>query len=225
MATTVTFEDRLCIPAIDSLEDFRRWLQSEEFPEHGRIDYVAGGIEVDMSPENLFYHGSLKTRICGVIDAIVEKRALGYVFSDATRITCVEAGVSAEPDIVVLTDEAIDTGRVKLVPIASQEEGQYIEIEGPPDLIVEIVSDSSVKKDTKRLPAAYYAGGVPEFWLVDVRRDPIVFQIHDRGPQGFRAVSPDSNDFQRSPVLGKCFRLERGTNPSGRPIYTLHVAD
>ena len=61
-------------------------------------------------------------------------------------------------------------GRVRLVPKASSETADYIEIEGPPDLIVEIVSDSSVCKDTKRLPAAYFAAGVPEFWLVDARR-------------------------------------------------------
>ena len=35
----------------------------DDFPERGRIDYIAGQIEVDMSPEDLFTHGSLKTEI------------------------------------------------------------------------------------------------------------------------------------------------------------------
>ncbi len=60
MATAVVFEDQLRIPPIASLEDFRRWVRSEHFPERGRIDYVTGEIEVDMSPENLFFHGTLK---------------------------------------------------------------------------------------------------------------------------------------------------------------------
>jgi Uma2 family endonuclease len=224
MATAVVFEDQLRIPPIASLEDFRRWVRSEHFPERGRIDYVTGEIEVDMSPENLFFHGTLKSRICRVLDAIVEQQKLGYVFTDATRITCLEAGVSAEPDIVVLSDVAIDSGRVKLVPKSSGEEGHYIEIEGPPDLIVEIVSDSSEKKDTQRLPAAYFAAGVPEFWLVDARREPLYFQIHHRGADRFVAASSDASGFQRSLVLGKSFRLERETNAHGRPAYTLHVS-
>jgi Uma2 family endonuclease len=125
----------------------------------------------------------------------------------------------------VLFEAAIDSGRVTLVRDSSGEEGQFIEIEGPPDLIVEIVSDSSEKKDTQRLPAAYFAGGVPEFWLVDARREQLVFQIHRRGADQFIPAATDAAGFQRSLVLAKGFRLERGKNAHGRPVYTLHVAE
>ncbi len=37
--------------------------------------------------------------------------------------------------------------------------GRYVELEGAPDLVVEIVSDSSVAKDTQRLPPRYAAAG------------------------------------------------------------------
>jgi Uma2 family endonuclease len=225
MCTALIFEDELCIPAISSLDDFRHWMRSDEFPERGRIDYVAGRMEIDMSPENLFFHGKLKGRICATLVELVEGLEIGHVFVDSTRITCVGADVSAEPDVVVLTDEAIDTGRVKLIPAASGGEDSYIEIEGPPDLIVEIVSDSSVNKDTKRLPVAYFAGGVPEFWLVDARRERLSFQIHDRGETTFHAIAADADGFQRSPLLNKRFRLERRKNSRGRPAYILHVAD
>ena len=114
-----------------------------------------------MSPENLFFHGTLKGRIYATLLELVEQEELGYLFTDCTRISSIAGDVSAEPDIVLLTDDAIDTGRVTLVPKSSGEEAGYVEIEGPPDLIVEIVSDSSVKKDTERLPAAYFAAGVP----------------------------------------------------------------
>src|SRR5438132_889149 len=142
MATAIIFEDQLRIPPIACLDDFRKWARSDEFPEKGRIDYVDGEIEVDMSPENLFYHGSLKTRISAALDNIVEEQEIGHVFVDSTRVTCVEAGLSAEPDIVYLSDEAIDSGRVTLIPKSSGEQGHFVEIEGPPDLVVEVVSDS-----------------------------------------------------------------------------------
>lgn len=223
MATAVVFEDRFRIPPIASLSDFRKWLRSDEFPERGRIDYLTGEIEVDMSPENLFFHGTLKGEIYAVLLDCVKKQELGYLFTDRTRITCLEAGVSAEPDIVFVSDDAIDTGRVRLVPASSGDDNDYIEIEGPPDLIVEIVSKSSEKKDTKRLPPAYFVAGVPEFWLVDARHEQLLFQIHHRGPDRFIPTATDAAGFQRSQLLGKGFRLERGKNAHGRPVYSLHA--
>jgi Uma2 family endonuclease len=224
MATAVVFGDQLRIPPIASLDDFRRWIRSDEFPQRGRIDYLSDEIEVDMSPENLFYHGTLKGEIYAVLLGCVKKQSLGYLFTDRTRVTCIEAGVSTEPDIVMLSDDSIDTGRVALVPKSGGEEGHYVEIEGPPDLIIEIVSDSSEKKDTQRLPAAYFAAGVPEFWLVDARHQPLFFQIHHRGEDRFIPAATDAAGFQQSPVLGKSFRLERETNAHGRPAYSLHIS-
>jgi Uma2 family endonuclease len=225
MATAILLEEQLRIPPIASLEDFRRWMRSDEFPEHGRIDYVDGHIEVDMSPEDLFCHGTIKTEIEGVLYNCVKRHEHLYLFTDCTRVTCSAGGVSAEPDIVLLSEDAIESGHVKLVPKASGEKDRYTEIEGPPELIVEIVSDSSERKDKKQLPPAYFAGGVPEFWLVDARPKTLMFQIHDRSDDGFRPVAADGEGFQRSAILGKRFRLERSRNDRGRPIYTLHVAD
>ena len=54
MSCAVLFEEQLRIPAINSLKDFRRWLRTDDFPERGRIDYIAGQIEINMSPEDLF---------------------------------------------------------------------------------------------------------------------------------------------------------------------------
>ena len=55
VAGSVIFEERVEIPlTLRSLADFRGWAQSEGLPERGRIDYISGRIEVDMSPEDLF---------------------------------------------------------------------------------------------------------------------------------------------------------------------------
>ncbi|HEY2882546.1 MAG TPA: Uma2 family endonuclease, partial [Pirellulales bacterium] len=133
MATAINFENDLRIPPIESLADFRRWALSDEFPERGRIDYIQGEIEVDMSPENIFFHGTLKSRMVRVLDELVEDQTLGYVLVDSTRISCAHAGVSTEPDIVILSDDAIDAGRVTLVPKASGRVNNFVEIEGAPD--------------------------------------------------------------------------------------------
>lgn len=222
MATSVIFEEQIEIPFVRSLRDFREWALSDRFPEQARIDYIAGCIEVDMSPEDVFTHGTLKTEIVRALTQKVKSAGLGYVLSDRTRVSCPGADVSAEPDVVFISDASLDSGRVRLVPKAAGGPDRYIEVEGPPDLIVEIVSDSSVIKDTRRLPAAYYAAGVAEFWLIDARGESLFHKIHRPGAAGYEAVEPDAGGFQHSVVFDTRFQLTRQRNRSGRWVFDLH---
>ena len=160
MATSILIEDQLEIPAITGLADFRRWALSDNFPETGRIDYVGGHIEVDMSPEDLHTHGTAKVELVVVVGTRVRAKQLGELYTDRARISCPEADLSAEPDIVFVSNETYESGRVQLIAKASGGSDRYIEMEGAPDLIVEIISDSSVRKDTARLPNAYWQAGV-----------------------------------------------------------------
>ncbi len=139
-----------------------------------------------------------------------------------SRVTCPDADLSVEPDVVFLSHATVDDGLVKLVERASEEPDRFIEIEGPPDLIVEIVSDSSVGKDTKRLPEKYFRAGVKELLLLDARKQPIKFAIHARGKRGFIRIEPDKKGFARSEVLGASYHLERRRDRKGWPLYELH---
>ena len=222
MATTVVFEGQVEIPLdLRSLADFRRWALSDDFPERGRVDYIAGRIEVDMSPEDFFCHGTLKMEIAAVLHRLVKQGNLGHLVSDRTRISSVEADASAEPDVVFLSHETLASGRARLVPKAGGELGRYVEVEGAPDLIVEIVSDSSVTKDTQRLPEAYHGAGVREFWLADARKEPLVFRIHRPGASAFEPVDPDADGFQPSAVFGCAFRLDGNRDAQGNWAFDL----
>jgi Uma2 family endonuclease len=224
MSVCVLLEDRIEVPLdIRSLADFRRWAQSDAFPQSGRIDYLQGRIEVDMSPEDLFTHGWLKSKIVAVLVALAEQDAPGYLFTDSTAVTHVEAALSAEPDIVFVSKEAVAAGLVRMVPKASGEPDRYVELEGSPDLIVEVVSDSSVSKDYDRLPALYFQAGVRELWLVDARRDPLQFTIHHRGGAGFEPSQADAEGFAPSLVFGRRFALERDRDELGFWRYDLRV--
>ncbi|MCZ6792129.1 MAG: Uma2 family endonuclease [Planctomycetota bacterium] len=87
MPTTLVFEDQFEMPLdLRTLEDFRRWALSDDFPQRGRIDFVGDRIEVDMSPEDLFTHGTLKTEILGVLHQHIKQGDLGHLFSDCTRV-------------------------------------------------------------------------------------------------------------------------------------------
>ncbi len=206
---------------VGTLAEFRRWATSDEFPEQGRIDFIAGQIEVDMSPEDIFMHGTVKTSLVGALYSRVSSLEMGVLLSDSTRVSCPDADLSVEPDIVFVSQESLATGRIRPVPKAGAEPDRYVELEGPPDLIVEIVSDSSVAKDTQRLLERYYAAGVTEYWLVDARRDPTVFRIHRRRRDRFEPVEPDAEGFQRSDVLGCSCHLARTRDRHGRIKHVL----
>lgn len=221
MSNAVLFDERLRVPFVHSLGEFREWAQSDEFPQRGRIDYIAGQIEVDMSPEDLFTHGTLKTEIASVVYSRVQKLRSGEVFIDKARVSCPEADLSVEPDIVFLSHRRIDSGLVRLVPKADGQPGRFIEIEGPPDLVVEIVSDSSVAKDTRRLPVAYAAAGVKELWLIDAREQALAFSIYRNGRSGMKPVAEDDERYVPSSVLRCRYRLTRKMSRRGWPAYRL----
>lgn len=225
VATSVVFEELVEVPlGVRSLADFRRWALSDDFPESGRIDFIDGKIEVDMAPEDLFCHGTLKTELARIVSDRVKKNRLGHLFIDKGRISSPEAGLSVEPDIVFLSHEAIRSGRVRLIPKSGGKLGRYVEIEGAPDLIVEIVSDGSVTKDTRRLPAAYFRAGVREFWLADACGERPVFSIHCPGQNGFEPVPPDADGFQSSAVLDCRYRLDATRNADGNWEFDLREA-
>ena len=88
--------------------------------------------------------------------------------------------------------------------------------------MVEIVSDASVKKDTERLPAAYHAAGIREFWLIDARGVEVRFTIHRWEPIGYVAsTTADGGGF--STLFGCGFAVVRSRNAGGRFVYDLAV--
>ncbi|HBL30637.1 MAG TPA: hypothetical protein DD490_27695 [Acidobacteria bacterium] len=206
----VIFEQELRIPT-DAFtpEGFQDWVESEEFPETGRIDFLAGDVEVEMSPEDLYTHGVVKTAFVLTLGDLIVRTDLGDVFTDSTRITSRFAQLSAEPDVVAVFRETLTSGRVRLVPSVSKGLGRYLAIEGAPDLVVEVVSDSSHKKDTERLPRLYAQAGIPELWLADARGADLRFTIFTLDGGSYRPVAPDADGWIPSPRLGRSFRLTR----------------
>jgi Uma2 family endonuclease len=218
---SVIIEEQLELPLdIRSIADFRQWVVSDEFPTVGRIDYVGGNIEVDMSPEEYYSHNAAKIEIVGKLWEILKLKELGELYSDHARISSVSANLSAEPDILFLSHESLDSGRLRMIPKAGKQD-LFIEVQGGPDMVAEIVSDGSVSKDTLRLPQAYYKAGVREYWLIDARKENLVFLIHKRGQVGFEPTSADADSFQASTVFGEWFRLDRQRNQRGHWKYQL----
>jgi Uma2 family endonuclease len=220
-ATVLHIEgDRVCMPAaaLDH-SGFREWLKSDDFPEGVRASYIQGEVFLEMSPESIESHNKAKTEITVELGRIVRDDDLGELYSDLTLLTHPEAALSTEPDALFCSWATLESGRVRLVPRA-QRADEYIELEGSPDLVVEIVSDSSQRKDLVLLRTVYARAHIAEYWLVDARGAQLRFEILVLGPEGYSAAA-DATHAQPSAVLGRTFALLRERNRVGRWRYRL----
>ena len=180
MASSVVFEDRIEIPYFRLLAEFRQWASSDDFPEQGRIDYIRGRIEVDMSPENVFFHGSVKTEVVVGLGRILKFDRGRPSFQRPHAGFLPRRGSLRRARRGLRLGRRL--GRGPRLPRAkpSGEPDSYVELEGVPDLVVEIVSDSSVAKDTQRLPLSYWQAGVTEYWWWTCAAKRLSFQIYSR---------------------------------------------
>jgi Uma2 family endonuclease len=218
--STAVLEEPISIPAwVVDLDSFRRWARSDEFPENGRISYLNGGILVDMSKEQVYSHVRVKTQYVMVLGNLVETDQLGQFFGDGLRLSNVAADISNVADATFVSLETLRKGRVR--PVKGSKSG-YIEFEGTPDMLLEVVSDSSVQKDTVILRELYWRAGVREYWLVDVRSEQVQFTILRHTPNGYVPVRKQAG-WQKSAVFGKSFKLMVQPDPLGYPDYKLLV--
>jgi Uma2 family endonuclease len=219
----VTFIDerkRISVPSwVVDLESFRRWMDADDLPEGARFSYLNGEVWVDMSKEQLFSHGQVKTEFASVLNGLVKVGQLGFYWVDGVLVSNEAADVSNKPDGVFVATASLQAGRVR--PVEGMESG-YVELEGSPDMVLEVVSDSSVQKDTVLLREAYWKAGVREYWLVDARKEPLAFDILKQGAKGYVATRKQDG-WVKSAVFGKAFRLTQSSHALGHPQFTLAV--
>ena len=209
----------LTIPgsALASFGAFRAWKLSDGCPRWGKFEWIGGGVRVEVEPEPLISHNLPRTAIVRSLGNRIDEEDRGFYFSARSPVVSPEGAarrVNCEPDFVFLSHEAILSGRVTLTPKVGRA-GDFTEIVGPPDVIVELRSDSSTRKDTVDLPADLFALGVTEYWLADARADPPGLTIHVCGAEGFEPVAADADGFAASGVFGRRYRLETHVGRSG----------
>jgi Uma2 family endonuclease len=204
-----------------TLAGFRAWAKSDRFPDRGRISFIDKEILIDMSPEELENHGKVKFEIGRVLGSLNRRMKRGQFYPDGTLVSNVDANLSTVPDGTFVKWSSLETGRVRLIP-REGEYGEYSELEGTPDWVLEVVSKSSVTKDTQLLRRRYFQAGIPEYWLVNARGKEIDFQILTRRDTDY-VPSAASGDWQRSRVFLRKFRLVRRRGRMNFWEYTLRV--
>src|SRR5436190_10006862 len=84
---SLPWEESFRIPSwVVDLASFRRWTLSEDFPEHGRIDYLGGDIWVDMIMEEFYGHNQVKGEYAIVLGGMARNQQLGRVIHERMRL-------------------------------------------------------------------------------------------------------------------------------------------
>jgi Uma2 family endonuclease len=169
-----------------SFEEFMAWADEDTHAE-----WVDGEI-VLMSPANI-EHQDLIGFLFRLISQFVDTHRLGRVFVAGVLMRLRTRPSGREPDLLFVANEHADRLRETYV-------------DGPADLVVEIVSPDSTSRDRGEKYAEYEAAPVPEYWVVDpLRRDA---QLNVLGEDGRYHLAPlDADGFYHSTILAG-FRLQ-----------------
>jgi len=202
---------------VKDIGSFRRWTDSEDCPHEYRLGWLKGEVWIDMSKEQVFTHILVKTQITIVVGSLAVAEKLGMYLSDGLLLSNFAADISGNPDGTFLSYDTLRSDRVRLI---EGKRGGVTEIQGSPDMVLEVVSESSVQKDYELLRRAYWEADIREYWLVDARKAPAKFEILRHGARGYVAMRKQ-DDWVKSPVFGKSFRLTQRQNDLGHPEFTL----
>lgn len=123
-------------------------------PEGTPCQLIAG--ELVMSPAPIPLHQYIVGHFHWQLFQFVEAASLGQVFASPIDVQLNERSIF-QPDILFLSKE-------KLALIGERM------IEGPPNLVVEVLSPSSAYHDLRTKFRAYEQAGIEEYWIVDPER-------------------------------------------------------
>jgi Uma2 family endonuclease len=226
---TIVIADQIEIPGwVVDFDTFRRWCRSPDYPETGQFAYLAGTLWVDPGMERVAHNqikgecsrvlkSLAKGEIARVLSGLAKTTARGIYFGDRMLLTNAAVELSTEPDGMFVSAASLARELVKIV-----EGDEAIEVIGSPDMTLEVISQSSVEKDTVLLRRLYWEAKVREYWLVDSRRRDAELVILRRGRTNYRPVRKQEG-WVKSAVFESEFRLTRSPGLGGITEFTLEA--
>jgi Uma2 family endonuclease len=150
------------------------------FPEDGLRHEIIDG-EHYVTPSPTIRHQRISGRLFHLLQNYLDSHPIGEVFFAPFDALLSEFDV-VEPDLGFISRERAGFITTK-------------NVQGPPDLVIEILSPSTKSRDQRLKRDLYERAGVREYWLVDPDRN--VIQVYHRQAEAFSAPV----EFQRTDVL------------------------
>ncbi len=157
------------------------------FGENGIVEWVDGEAIVHMPPR--VSHQSIVGLLYQLLSMFVALFDLGVVHVAPFEVKLWPNGPSREPDIFFVNKDHLDR--------LTEER-----LNGPPDLVVEVVSPESVLRDRDEKFREYEKAGVREYWIVDSRPGQHRADFYVLEPDGrFRLTATEEVDRYTSAVV------------------------
>lgn len=160
------------------------------FPEDGKRHEILDGVHV-VSPSPLLHHQRLSMRLSLEVGNFVQAHALGELFAAPTDVLLSKHDV-VEPDLLF-----VSAARAAILKDKN--------VQGAPDLVIEILSPSTRRRDLSSKRVRYELLGVREYWVLDGERDTAtVFRRAEEGDAHFQPpilLAAEAGDRLTSPLL------------------------
>jgi Uma2 family endonuclease len=139
-------------------------------PEDKRYELLDGDLVVVPAPKEA--HQRVLINLSYLVLQSVKRSGVGHVYAAPFDVVLSENDV-VQPDLLFISNE-----RAHIITAEN--------VQGAPDLVVEILSPSTADRDLFIKRSLYAKHGVQEYWLVDTDAKTVTVLL--RGPQGFAEV-------------------------------------
>ena len=171
-------------------DEFEAWCLGPDGPECGHFEFLFGCVVAE--PPAAWPHGEVSGTLALRIANFVRRRRLGHFF-DASQGFALPSGDTLEPDAAVVLRATWDAAPAP-VP------GRFLRV--VPDLVVEVLSPRTERRDRGPKRDLYERNGVREYWLVDPRRREVAVLTLGTDDRYAPAHEHHGTDMARSQILG-----------------------
>ena len=134
-------------------------------PEDERYELLDGELLMTAAPN--IAHQRVSGRLEMRLRTFVEERGLGEVFDAPTDVVLSDTDV-VQPDLLFVSRDRAD--------IVTADN-----VQGAPDLVVEVLSPSTARRDWRNKLDLYSKHGVREFWLADPQTEIVWVLLPNQG--------------------------------------------
>ena len=152
--------------------------------DNNQYELIGGKLILVPAPRTI--HQKVKLRLAWFITNFIRKNDLGEILDAPTDVILTEKD-KPQPDILFISKE-----RLNIIT-------EY-NVQGAPDLIIEVLSPSTSRWDRVEKSKMYYTHGVKEYWIADP--DSKVIEIFIPGENNWNLFQAyDEDDMLTSPLL------------------------
>lgn len=157
------------------------------FPDDGKRHELIDGDHF-MTPAPSTRHQKVSSNLHRILSVFVHEKHFGTLLSAPTDVLFSDLEV-VQPDLLF-----ISSGRTTIITEKN--------IQGPPDLVVEIISENTRKTDEIMKRKLYERYRVSEYWVVDPELQTVkIYRMTDQGYIRVAELDHAANDMLATPLL------------------------